>query len=734
MVWDSARKVAILFGGIGPDLDPFGTATLFNDVWEFDPKTSEWSKAQVVGPSPAPRMHPGMAYDADRKRVVLFGGQDTRDADSLGDFLDDTWEYDPAARTWAAMNVGNRPNFRSGTSLAYDPVRKKTVLFGGFERATYYDTTVGVERHVVDAGRPVHRPDGRAFHAMTWSAQLGKIVLYGGFVDDGGTFNTAFGDVWAWDGTDWVEIPQPSGSNACSGHAMAYDPTRAHLLSVGDCGSAVTRLLEYPYGGPWQTARDDGPPPRTLAALVISDDGIAILHGGRNFDVVRGDTWVLHGFTPELVPQPLSHGTPPCFRNELHVAARTDVNGVGPFTYRWRRYTANGGFGQLQDGFRFSGTTTDTLVIDPFRPEDAAASYSAVVSNECGTTESSRAFITLTDASWEQTGALPSPRSYIDMAYDTARQRMVSFGGRTIFTDFTILNFGDTIERVGTTWTEVAPSGPSPAPRSGYALAYDPVHAVTVLHGGVSLEGLPNFGSTLYGDTWAWNGTSWTLLATSGPSARDEHKMIWDAARQRIVLFGGRGDGSNDFLGDLWEWDGTTWTPRATAGDPTYGFPYGRYEHGLAYDADRSVIVMHGGVHLLSPPYSVGGDTWELAGSQWQRRAAAAPGGAVDNPLYHPTHRGMAYHASRGKTLLAGSPLGNTSEDPSLTITFWEWQPAGAWRQLPGFPPWRISPALGYDPRPQGDGAQRWRLRLPPWWVGRQLLAGRHLGMEVLRV
>src|SRR5262249_26124325 len=285
--------------------------------------------------------------------------------------------------------------------------------------------------------------------------------------------------------------------------------------------------------------------------------------------------------------------------------------------------------------------------------------------------ESSHAFITLADAYWEPTGALPSARSYIDMAYDTARQRMVSFGGRSRFLDLSILNFGDTIERVGTTWTEVTPSGPSPAPRSASALAYARVHAVTVLHGGVALSGPPSFEQTLYGDTWAWDGTSWTLLTTSGPGPRAEHKMVWDAARQRIVLFGGAGDVGSGYFDDLWEWDGTTWTPRAGAADPTYDLPYGRYDFGLAYDAARGVIVLHGGAHLLG-----GGDTWELAGSQWQRRAVADPGGAVDNPLYHPDHHGMAYHASRGKTLLVASPLGNTSQDANLPITFWEWQPA----------------------------------------------------------
>jgi hypothetical protein len=276
------------------------------------------------------------------------------------------------------------------------------------------------------------------------------------------------------------------------------------------------------------------------------------------------------------------------------------------------------------------------------------------------------------------------------MAYDTARQRMVSFGGRTIFVDFTILNFGDTIERVGTTWTEVTPSGPAPGPRSAYALAYDPVRAVTLLHGGESVS--LNSGGTLYGDTWAWDGTSWTLLTTSGPGPRAGHQMVWDAARQRIVLFGG-GSGGN-FLNDLWEWDGTTWTPRPSAGDPTYGLPFGRSQHGLAYDADRNAIVLHGGLHLLSPPYSVGGDTWELRDSQWQRRANAG----FDTPLYNPDHRAMAYHASRGKTLLAGLPDGNVSQNPFLPITFWEWLPSGSWQQLPGNPPWRTYPSLAYDP------------------------------------
>src|SRR5262249_17570221 len=59
----------------------------------------------------------------------------------------------------------------------------------------------------------------------------------------------------------------------------------------------------------------------------------------------------------------------------------------------------------------------------------------------------------------------------------------------------------------------------------------------------------------------------------SGPA------IVYDSARQRPVLFGGS-TGSGD-LGDTWEWDGPTWTQRATTG------PSPRHGHAMAYDSAR---------------------------------------------------------------------------------------------------------------------------------------------------
>jgi len=57
-------------------------------------------------------------------------------------------------------------------------------------------------------------------------------------------------------------------------------------------------------------------------------------------------------------------------------------------------------------------------------------------------------------------------------------------------------------------------------------------------------------GSAYLGDTWEWNGSSWTQVATTGPSARWEHAMAYDSLRGRIVLFAGF-----NTLDDTWEWD-----------------------------------------------------------------------------------------------------------------------------------------------------------------------------------
>ena len=62
------------------------------------------------------------------------------------------------------------------------------------------------------------------------------------------------------------------------------------------------------------------------------------------------------------------------------------------------------------------------------------------------------------------------------------------------------------------------------------------------------------------GDTWGWNGAEWRRLSAEGPPSRGMGQLAYDAARDRIVLFGGRRGYPNGDLADTWEWDGAQWT------------------------------------------------------------------------------------------------------------------------------------------------------------------------------
>jgi hypothetical protein len=96
------------------------------------------------------------------------------------------------------------------------------------------------------------------------------------------------------------------------------------------------------------------------------------------------------------------------------------------------------------------------------------------------------------------------------MVWDSTRQRVVLFGG---ITNLAGTNFApaETWTFDGANWQRVATIGPSP--RRNHCMAFDSARGKVVLFGGSSP-------SQLLRDTWEWDGTSWQLLNTGGPAAR----------------------------------------------------------------------------------------------------------------------------------------------------------------------------------------------------------------------
>jgi len=106
-------------------------------------------------------------------------------------------------------------------------------------------------------------------------------------------------------------------------------------------------------------------------------------------------------------------------------------------------------------------------------------------------------------------------------------------------------------------------------------MAYDPATGDMVLFGGSGNSGD-------LGDTWTFDGTTWTQLSpATSPPARDSVSMAYDLATGNIVLFGGEDNSGN--LSDTWTFMQVTVT--LAQGSPTsaivaYGAGYSG--HSLA--------------------------------------------------------------------------------------------------------------------------------------------------------
>jgi hypothetical protein len=186
------------------------------------------------------------------------------------------------------------------------------------------------------------------------------------------------------------------------------------------------------------------------------------------------------------------------------------------------------------------------------------------------------------------------------MAFDGLRQRIVLIGGES---DAEATRFNDTWEWDGNEWVQQADSGPSA--RVHPAMAFDSTRNRLVLFGGAA----ENAG---LGDTWEWDGTAWTEEADFGPDPCAGAAMVFKGAR--VALFGGVAsivpptEPQPSLFSRSWEWNGRHWTARQDMGP---GF---RVFHAMAFDAARSRVVLFGGSQVpssVATANSVRGDTWE---------------------------------------------------------------------------------------------------------------------------
>ena len=233
------------------------------------------------------------------------------------------------------------------------------------------------------------------------------------------------------------------------------------------------------------------------------------------------------------------------------------------------------------------------------------------------------------------------------MAYDARHSVTVLFGGvgERPPGEPTDLGTNETWLWNGSTWSQACTTGcTAPPARFDHAMAYDSARGRVVVFGGVP-NGDPFV--TRLEDTWEWDGSTWIKRcgepSPCGPPARSDHTMAFDAAHGEVLLYGGSTfDGQeSEYPQDLWAWDGNTWTQKCTTAECTDVLPPGRSNASLTYDSHRDLTVLFGGWNAGTGLLA---DTWEWDGTEWTETANGTPTARYQGALVFDTPRRRAVY------------------------------------------------------------------------------------------
>ncbi|HUQ83365.1 MAG TPA: hypothetical protein VM076_19580 [Gemmatimonadaceae bacterium] len=270
---------------------------------------------------------------------------------------------------------------------------------------------------------------------LVFDTRRNVTVLFGG-----GSGDRSNG-TWEWSGSEWRERAGP-GPSARNSHGMVFDSRRGQVVMFGGFAGASIMGDTWEFDGSvWEKKSDSGPAPRGAFGLAYdSARGVTVLFGGaRDFgEPTLTDTWEWDGRTWKQVAT-----TGPSGNSFLKMA----------YDARRQRVVAFGGRGGGGDTWEWNGSASSKI--------DAAG---------------------------------PPARDHHAMAYDSRRQRVVVFGGGKQLpngkfpADTTGAWLRDLWAFEGERWAQLATNGP-PSRGGLPGLTYDSARDRLVLFGGGNLDG-----------------------------------------------------------------------------------------------------------------------------------------------------------------------------------------------------------------------------------------------------
>jgi len=321
--WTDQSGNLWLFGG---SVFPKPNASFLNDLWEFNPATSEWTWVSgsntlfaegvygtlgVAAPANVPGARSGSLSWTDQSgNLWLFGGIGLAGGGGIVGGLNDLWEFNPATSEWTWVGGSNSfvaNDYACGTLGVPDPVGGSNGpcaragsaswtdlngnfwLFGGggmgdsdlwkFSPTTMMWTNFSFKNvplngvyGTLGVPAPTNAPGAR-YDAVSWTDQSGNLWLFGGdpyYLNDDGFHR--FNDLWRYDpiANEWT---WEGGSNIVDAEGV--------------------------YGTLGVAAPANVPGARSGSVSWTDQSGNFWLFGGENFSGVFNDLWSFNPATHE---------------------------------------------------------------------------------------------------------------------------------------------------------------------------------------------------------------------------------------------------------------------------------------------------------------------------------------------------------------------------------------------------------------------------------------------------